>query len=600
MQKTALFIIVFIVTCFCSPHVSGVPLDFVVMVDTSNSMEVYFDDLVQYIITDILKENLRPGDTFHLIRFSELPVHELTQVITDPESTDAILKKIYFLKAKLLFGKYTDILASLKFLVLYAEGLSKRNNKKLLLLSDFINNPAKDSPYAGISLKELEEELKIQAKTIREREGWSIHFIRFPANGTSDEDRTDIVRMDPAEKNRDEDSISPGDKDQTDSRDKDRIQPEDKDNIRQDDEDVTQPGDKDRTRQDDTDRTQPEDKERTGTDDGETIRTGDDDNKEQDVLDIISDTFEVDIPTFDKNGKDDPAIKKSGFPRLEFPGNLGRQGREFNVPFIIHNYLDEDIIIELSTLEYSGKNLLTNKVPPKFIGPGKSKKIRVKIRIPADAGIIEGPYELPVVLTFNDDYRIAPREGILSFYYTGNAWIAFFRFIGENFSMIITILIVVSILLIIFIFIRMRVFEGVFSDLFSSSEWSKTTGTIPEGESLIEMRVTFQNPHIGYRNIHKIDENKTFTVGGGFSAFLIFLIPIPPHIAEIENIAGNYIFTPVKMDFFPDLKGPVENCLNKEIPIVSKHGYRTYITFKEYESPLSRLNKLLHSVRQEG
>lgn len=564
MQKTIPFVIIIIVSCF--PPGFSLPLDFVVMVDTSNSMEIYFDDLVDYIITDILKENLKPGDTFHLIRFSELPVHELTQEITDEDSTDAILKKISFLKGKLLFGKYTDILASLKFLILYAEGLSRRNNKKLLLLSDFINNPPKDSPYAEISLKELEQELTIQARTIRERDGWSIHFIRFPAKSVDDEDQgQNLVTRDPADEQDDEDRVSTGE--------------EDTDSIQPDDDEKTQPGDQDRTH--------PDDEETKDT--------------EQDVLDLISDTFKVDIPTFDENGKDDPAVKKSGFPRLEFPGYLGRQRRKFTVPFIIHNYLDDDIIIELNTLEYKGENILTGKVQPKFVGPGARRNLKVKIELSPDAVTVEGPYDLPIVLTFNDDYRIAPREGILSFYYTGDPWLALFKSISENLSVIISILIVVSVILIIFIFIRMRVFEGVFSDLFTTSEWSKAGGTaVPEGENLIEMRVAFQNPHIGFRNIHRIDENKTLSIGGGFSTFLIFLIPMPSHIAEIENIEGIYVFTPLKMEFFPDLKGPVENCLNKEIPVVSKHGYRTQITFKEYESPLSRINKLLHSVRQEG
>jgi hypothetical protein len=74
---------------------------------------------------------------------------------------------------------------------------------------------------------------------------------------------------------------------------------------------------------------------------------------------------------------------------------------------------------------------------------------------------------------------------------------------------------------------------------------------------------------------------------------------MPSHIAEIENRDGTYIFYPVKTEFFPDLKGPVENCLNKEIPVVSAHGYQTHITFTEYESPLSKINRLLHSVQQD-
>ena len=55
MKRLTLSGIVFILICFCSPPATGVPLDCVVMVDTSNSMAVYFDDLVQYISSQNIK-----------------------------------------------------------------------------------------------------------------------------------------------------------------------------------------------------------------------------------------------------------------------------------------------------------------------------------------------------------------------------------------------------------------------------------------------------------------------------------------------------------------------------------------------------------------
>ena len=570
MHTIKLLIIILIVSCSCSPLLTGLPLDLVVIVDTSNSMERYFDDLLHYVITDILKKNLSPGDVFHLIRFAGYPVHELTQTISDDESTDAIIKKISFLKGKLLFGKYTDLLSALKYLILYAEGLHKRNNKKLLLLSDFIHNPPGDSPYAGISLEALENELAAQARKIGERDGWSIRFIRFPVKSIDNDNQyRDPTSDQGTDTEKDPYSGPIG----TDSGD--------------------------RIADDDLSDTSDDDLSDTSDYSSDTETKTHKDDEVKDVVDIISDTFKIDIPIFDENEKEDLSHKTSGFPRLEFPGDMGNKGRVFNVPFIIHNYLDDDIIIKLRTLEYSGKNILNNSIPPQFIGPHASKNFKVKIKLPAD--IKEGPCTLPVSLSFDDEHRIAPREGILSFYYTGDRLVAFFNFIGENLTVIISILIVVFILLIIFIFIRMRVFEGVFSDILTTSDWRGTAATSPlEGEMLIEMRVSFQNPHIGYRNIHKIENNKSLSVGGGFSSFLIFLIPMPSHIAEIQNIEGTYIFTPVKDEFFPDLKGPVENCLNKDIPVVSKHGYRSVITFKMYESPLSRINKLLHSIQHEG
>ncbi|MBN2444742.1 MAG: VWA domain-containing protein [Spirochaetales bacterium] len=581
MRLIKIVSVLLLLSCaFCLSAIA-LPLELIVMVDTSNSMEQYFDDLVHYVITDILKKNLHPGDTFHLIRFSEYPVHELTEVISNDEVTDTIIKKITFLKAKLFFGKYTDILSALQFLILYAEGLPKRNTKKLLMLSDFVHNPPADSPFSGISMEELEAELAKQARTIRERDGWSIRFIRFPARGNDSHDQIDETTSDTTDTTGD----NTGDTNTTGGSTPDTTRDRDKDTA----DDATS-----------TNSREPVTDDNSSNDDSTGTRTkspaGDD---EKDVIDIISDTFDTDIPTFDENEKEDMSHRTSGFPRLEFPGDLGSKGRIFDVPFIIHNYVDDEIVVKLRTLEYAGQNILTHNVPAKFVGPKARKKFKVTIKLPSD--IKEGPCTLPVSLSFDDDNRIAPRQGTLVFYYSGDKLVAFFNFIGENFTVILFVLIIVIIFLIIFIFIRMRVFEGVFSDLLPAGDWrGSSSGSLLEGENLIEMRVSFQNPHIGFRNIHKIENNKAFTVGGGFSSFLIFLIPMPSHIAEIENIEGTYIFTPIKQEFFPDLKGPVEHCLNKEIPLVSSHGYRTTITFKEYESPLSRINTLLHSYQHEG
>ena len=43
------------------------------MVDTSASMFPYFDDLMNYLIHDLLATRLHRGDTFHLLSFDAPP-----------------------------------------------------------------------------------------------------------------------------------------------------------------------------------------------------------------------------------------------------------------------------------------------------------------------------------------------------------------------------------------------------------------------------------------------------------------------------------------------------------------------------------------------
>ncbi|MDR2483388.1 MAG: hypothetical protein LBD08_07135, partial [Treponema sp.] len=53
-----------------------------------------------------------------------------------------------------------------------------------------------------------------------------------------------------------------------------------------------------------------------------------------------------------------------------------------------------------------------------------------------------------------------------------------------------------------------------------------------KGILMLSLFVEDQNTATGRRNIHAIKPGYTYTIGGGNSDFLIFLVPLPPHIAE--------------------------------------------------------------------
>lgn len=116
------------------------------------------------------------------------------------------------------------------------------------------------------------------------------------------------------------------------------------------------------------------------------------------------------------------------------------------------------------------------------------------------------------------------------------------------------------------------------------------------GSEQIEMRVQTQNHKIGFRNIHQISKNKYKTVGGGNSAFLIFFIKFPSHIAELHWDGKYFSFIPVKDEFFPEVNGMIKNCLKKDIPAKSKKGHRIIINFFEYISPLDEINNIFNRV----
>jgi hypothetical protein len=114
---------------------------------------------------------------------------------------------------------------------------------------------------------------------------------------------------------------------------------------------------------------------------------------------------------------------------------------------------------------------------------------------------------------------------------------------------------------------------------------------------LIEMRVDQQNHRIGFRNVHRIGSGAARSVGGRFSSFLIFLVPMPSSIAEIRNVDGRYVFRVMRAELFPGVDAKVEDCLDKEIPFVNAKGRQMTLLFREWASPLDEINRIMRQAK---
>jgi hypothetical protein len=121
------------------------------------------------------------------------------------------------------------------------------------------------------------------------------------------------------------------------------------------------------------------------------------------------------------------------------------------------------------------------------------------------------------------------------------------------------------------------------------------------GPLMLNLFVEDQNTAIGRRNIHVVKGGYTFSVGGGRSDFLIFLVPIPPHIADVTFDGRNCTFIPRNPRYFPDIGSQqVPNCIGKTIRVVSDKNYELQIRIERYEDPLKALNKMLNSISVPG
>jgi hypothetical protein len=123
---------------------------------------------------------------------------------------------------------------------------------------------------------------------------------------------------------------------------------------------------------------------------------------------------------------------------------------------------------------------------------------------------------------------------------------------------------------------------------------------VKPGSVQVELRVAEQNPHVGSRNVHGISAGGSKSVGGGASDFLVFLVSVPRRSAELHFDGEKLCFVPLRPELFPELKGPVEDCLDKEIPMISRSGYPLTLRFSLYEKPADKVNRLLHCIETPG
>jgi hypothetical protein len=120
------------------------------------------------------------------------------------------------------------------------------------------------------------------------------------------------------------------------------------------------------------------------------------------------------------------------------------------------------------------------------------------------------------------------------------------------------------------------------------------------GAVRLTLTVAGQNPNIGKRNIRAMHSGRSASVGGGRSDFLIFLLPVPRRIAHLHFDGVDATLVPARPEFFPDYDSPIENCIGKDIRVVTLKGKELLIRFERYVPPIDRINKLLHCLESPG
>ena len=130
------------------------------------------------------------------------------------------------------------------------------------------------------------------------------------------------------------------------------------------------------------------------------------------------------------------------------------------------------------------------------------------------------------------------------------------------------------------------------------SYYSGRVSTKPSQSGMTELFVYNQTTLIGKRNIHMMKSGTRLSVGGSKSDdFLIFLVPFPANLAQVQYDGNDYRVSILKPEYFPyETSNTIYPCIGRDITAVSKKGYHVTFTFRGYEDPMIRLNTLLTSI----
>ncbi|MDX9897966.1 MAG: VWA domain-containing protein [Spirochaetia bacterium] len=614
-------------------------VDVVVLLDSSRSMSQYYNQVVDYVLSQTVKEYLRFGDAFHLLSFSDSTQVEIAQVLRTEKDLRSVVARLYLLYP---LGKNTDLVTALKNVYRYVSDLPENSIKHIILISDGLHSPATGSQYADLDSSGVKNEIERTAARIKEH-GWTMRIVRVPFDGAF----TASAGSGDAERGRESGSTSPGSGDYLS--------------------DVASAV-------------------------GTSIQTFDPSDASASVVDS------VDLPLI--RFPSDLGVKDYAFSMAVDVSNRGSRSLSLELSRLLledgSDVLTNKVFAELAPGKSSRltlKVLLPESLPegkimlslePRFadgirVAPAISTvSVEIKkaplaaffrnsalvalfiviLAIACTLIILVVLYlrrlhrkaEEPIVEAFLDS--AAPRSSALEENRHGDAAVSrsaaallaaskdtSHKALGTSQETTRheapttfgktqandTKATAASIPAAASNADSTRGPESRASSLLeawnTSSEprrslpLAETRSEIPvakqapvhyepkvvrHGSTRILFRVHGQNPNIGKRNIRAMHAGGRSSVGGGSSDFLVFLLPVPRRIAHLYYDGQGATLVPARPEFFPDYDGPIEACLDKDIRILTARGKELVIRFERYEAPVDRLNKILHCIETPG
>ncbi len=357
---------------------------------------------------------------------------------------------------------------------------------------------------------------------------------------------------------------------------------------------------------------------------------------ENGFMDTVAESIGSKPNVFSSDEKDMAGIAL-GIPEVRVPEHIGVTDGTIKLPLEISNRSNEPILFSLSAVISGDSDLLKEKKALK-LEPKASGKLNIELVLPE--GLSYGEHSIDISLKLVGGINTSPRVIKLNFDYRQKGSLGRSLDFLTGWWVIAVIAAVLIAVLIIILIKRAPVTARSLSEVHEyqrneavaaavtkevneeQNEASVRNGKTRAPEEYliaamateiedssafekknrpIQMHVYGQNSKLGISNVKWLGLNRKRSVGSsGTAVFRIFFLKVPGVIAYIECAGDDFIFTPVETEYFPDLEGPLHECLYRRIRIINRDGHVFHIEFRQWVSELEKVNKLLSMTKYSG
>ena len=599
------------------------PMDVVVALDTSAGLYSSYGQISEYLVGPLLVEYLKPGDTFHLVAFSEKARSEISRRVAGREDIETIISRLLITYP---LDPYTDLVAAIEELYAYLRTLPPSRPKTVLLLSDGEQSPPPGSPNAGLSAQEAERLIAAGTAKIKAA-GWDFRFIKIPLSeellSAARRRAAQTAQRVPSEKGAPAVSAGAaiGGGGSSSAVSAPAVSSAAPGMGRVADGTATRPSSaqpgsgaaaqptavgpgpqvptpqaaSDRRRADGqnaleraSDGPMPEPAPASG-DGGIAGVPAHTDKGAADAADTVSPApppAENHPATPPPPGEFSPAIPTAAASAVAAVKEAVGAAYAAVVAFVSERLppllpylaIGLAVLVSVAVLLFLGVYMKRSHSAPSRLAAGAAKadKTRRTAPPPRISAAADPAQEVARSSASSVPVPVAARPAALPVQSVQPV-----RMGGDQPG------------------------PALRTGLARKPELLPVRRNLvvkkADARIMLSLWVRDQNRSIGKRNVHLMKAGTTLTLGGGRSDFLVFLVAVPQRIADIHYDGATCTLLPRRAGYFPDAgSDPIEDCQGKTVRVLSDKGFELFIRLEEFEDPLLKLNSFLRSIDTEG